>query len=428
MKIIPNPRLSLKTSAIFLALLWLPNLLSAQINITINWTNVTCYGGANGQATATLSGGTPPYTFAWSNSATTQTIQNLVAGTYTVTVTDASQNTKTKFVTIAQPPQLGATVYGQSQLCDIAPDGMVGVVPHGGTPPYTYLWSNGSTTPEVHNLVAGTYTATVTDAKACTSAGSYLLNFWDEGLWLMAQETPVDCAYQNGAAQVTPMTGTAPYQYIWSNGATTQSIDSLAVGTYTVTVTDTNGCSNQADFDIEYAQYWLSVLVQIPTPFCMNSIAEFNRNPPSPIYPQRLWTLSDTLDEIVSGQGTDSIKVQWGSPGSKTVNYKFGANNIYCSSFTYSLDVVVCAATDEPALTGASVSPNPFSDFLQVDFSAGMPAETEAVLTDVSGKIVLERSLSDSGEHLPTANLPAGIYFLKIKSGDGERIWKQVKQ
>ncbi|MBK6998347.1 MAG: T9SS type A sorting domain-containing protein [Lewinellaceae bacterium] len=65
---------------------------------------------------------------------------------------------------------------------------------------------------------------------------------------------------------------------------------------------------------------------------------------------------------------------------------------------------------------------------MQIEFPAGTPADTEVVLTDVSGKIVLERSLSDAREHLPTANLPGGIYFLKIKSGDGERIWKLVKQ
>ncbi len=230
MKSIPDCRLSLKTVAIFLVLLWLPSLLHAQINITITWANLTCYGSANGQATATPTGGIPPYNFAWSNLATTQTIQNLLAGTYTVTVSDANQNTKTKFVNITQPPALHITMYGQSQLCDVAPDGMVGAVPSGGSPPYTYAWTTGGTTAEIHNLVAGTYTATLTDAQGCTIAGSYTLNYWAEGLWLMTTATPQDCAYQNGAAQVTPMTGTAPYQYIWNTGATNSSIDSLIAG------------------------------------------------------------------------------------------------------------------------------------------------------------------------------------------------------
>ncbi|MFN0215536.1 MAG: T9SS type A sorting domain-containing protein, partial [Saprospiraceae bacterium] len=276
----------------------------------------------------------------------------------------------------------------------------------------------------IENLAAGTYTVSVTDVNGCSAIDTVLII--DRGLMVESSMFSYNtCGYASGMATADPLDGTPPYQFQWSTGETTQTIDSLAAGTYTATVTDAVGCSGTEVAYVD-SNFPLSILAQIPTPFCLNAIAPFVYDSP-PIYPQILWTLSDTLDQIISGQGTDSIKVQWASVGTKTVKYQYGANGIYCGSITFSLKVVVCADANEPTLAGAVVSPNPFSDFLQIEFSAGLPNKAEAVLTDVSGKIVLRKTLIDLAEILPTANVPAGIYFLKIRSGNGERVWKVVK-
>jgi hypothetical protein len=101
----------------------IPVLLPAQVVVGISKTNVSCFGGNNGSATATASGGQSPYTFLWNTGANTATISGLVAGNYSVTVTDANQQTAIGSVSITQPNPLGVQVYGESQICGIAPDG-----------------------------------------------------------------------------------------------------------------------------------------------------------------------------------------------------------------------------------------------------------------------------------------------------------------
>lgn len=133
-------------------------------------TNVSCNGGSNGSATASASGGLSPYTYIWSNSATGATASGLAAGTYTVTATDANSSTATANITITQPTAVTVTATGTDASCPDAADGTASASASGGTPGYTYLWSNGSTGANISGLIAGTYTVTATDANGCTSA------------------------------------------------------------------------------------------------------------------------------------------------------------------------------------------------------------------------------------------------------------------
>lgn len=222
-----------------------PLALWAQVSVTTTSTNVTCYGLCNGKASAYGSGGWTPYTYLWSTGATTQNVAGLCPGTYTVTVTDVDQGYAVGTVVITQPPQLGVTAFGTDQICGNAPEGTATAVPYGGTPPYTYNWSNGGSTAIITGLTAGTYTVTVTDVNGCTAAASATVVFFNEGVWLMVTSTPVTCyGYSNGTAHVSPMSGTPPYTILWSNGQSGETITNLSPGTYSVTVSDQNGCSN----------------------------------------------------------------------------------------------------------------------------------------------------------------------------------------
>ncbi|MBK7937701.1 MAG: T9SS type A sorting domain-containing protein [Lewinellaceae bacterium] len=233
-------------------LLLVPVMLSAQMIVTITKMNVSCLGGNNGSATATATGGAGPYTYSWNTGSTSNTITGLVAGTYSVTATASNQSTAVGSVTITQPAtQIGVTVYGENQVCGLVPDGMATAVPYDGTPPYTYIWSNAGTTPQIMGLVAGTYTVTVADANGCTASGSYTVQFWNEGIWLMDSTVDVSCfGLNNGFAHISAMTGTPPYTYLWSTGDSTEDVFNLPAGTYGVTVTDASGCENYIEVTI----------------------------------------------------------------------------------------------------------------------------------------------------------------------------------
>lgn len=211
--------------------------------------NVSCNGGTNGSATISVSGGTTPYTYSWSTGANTAAINGLTAGGYAVTVTDASGCAATASVTVAQPGQLTPAVTATNTLCGTA-NGSVSATVTGGTGNYNYLWSNGSNAATLSNVAAGSYTVTITDGNNCTATALGIVNAAGN---LNVTTTLQDVACNggnNGSAGVTVITGTAPYSYVWSNGAQTATANNLTAGTYLVTVTDNSGCQRIETFVI----------------------------------------------------------------------------------------------------------------------------------------------------------------------------------
>ena len=209
--------------------------------------NVSCFGGNDGSATASATGGTGPYTFAWSNGGTTATVTNLTAGTFTVTATDANLCTDTETITITQPATAvtAAIALGNNVSCSGGIDGSATASATGGTSPYTFLWSNGATTANATGLAAGTYTVTATDANGCDDTETITITEPTPLVAAIALGSNVLCNGNNdGSATASATGGTAPYTFAWSNGATTANATGLAAGTYTVTVTDANLCDD----------------------------------------------------------------------------------------------------------------------------------------------------------------------------------------
>lgn len=212
-----------------------------------NQTNVSCNGGSNGILTVSASGGTAPYTYAWSPSGgTSATATGLSAGTYTVTVTDANGGKGSGTYTISQPTVLTATTSQTNVSCNGGGNGTATVTPSGGTTPYTYSWSSsGGTNATATGLAVGTYTCTIKDANGCSTTKSVTITQPSSGITATTSKTDVSCnGGSNGTATVTPSGGTAPYTYSWSpSGGTAATATGLAAGTYTVTITDANACS-----------------------------------------------------------------------------------------------------------------------------------------------------------------------------------------
>lgn len=215
-------------------------------------TNLSCNGANDGTATANPSGGTTPYTFIWSNAATTATITGLSIGNYTVTLTDAVGATQTSTVTILQPFALGSSFSTLTQVaCFGGTTGAATINVTGGLPPYTYNWSNGGTADSIVGLTAGLYTVTVSDINGCTSTAIAGINQPGSALTLTNTVTNVTTAGgNNGAIDLTVAGGTPSYTYAWSNGATSEDLSTITAGIYTITVTDANGCTSTSSITV----------------------------------------------------------------------------------------------------------------------------------------------------------------------------------
>ena len=216
-------------------------------------TPVACFGGNNGTATATPTGGTAPLTYSWTTAngtigggATTVNATGLTAGTYTFTVQDGSGCGTTNTVTVTQPTLLTVTASGVAATCNGKCNGQVICLPAGGTATYTYSWSgSGCTTASCNNICAGTYTSTITDAHGCTATSTAIV---PQPTPLVMTMTPkaADCGKPDGKDSVFVSGGTPGYTYSWTPapgaGSTTTSYTLLVPGSYTVYIKDNNGC------------------------------------------------------------------------------------------------------------------------------------------------------------------------------------------
>ncbi|EMS31737.1 CHU large protein [Mariniradius saccharolyticus AK6] len=225
---------------------------SPPMNLQFSGKMAVCTAGERGQIIADVTGGVGPYKYLWSNGDTTSTITDLLPGTYELVVTDANGCTVMGTAEIAPPLNLRVGLVAiKSVSCFGGQDGMIQVEITGGRAPYKVSWSHGLKDQlTATNLSAGIYTVTVEDEVGCIVTGTYnirepeLLNF---------RETVVDvrCFGQNnGSITLTVTGGAAPYSYKWSNGANSRVVRNLAPGTYSVIITDRNGCTTGGSFAI----------------------------------------------------------------------------------------------------------------------------------------------------------------------------------
>ena len=211
--------------------------------------DANCFQLNDGSVDATVSGGTGPYTYSWSNGAMTEDITNVVAGTYTLTATDANLCVESMDFTVSEPnAALVVTTTVRDVSCNCGGDGEIETFTQGGTAPYTYSWSGGQTTANLIPTVAGTYTVTVTDAQGCTAFTGATVN---EPTPLVANFTVVDAScfgYEDGSIEMTVSGGVAPYSFDWGNQNSiflnnpSELLDSLPAEEYFIRVHDDNGC------------------------------------------------------------------------------------------------------------------------------------------------------------------------------------------
>ncbi|MCH8136261.1 MAG: SprB repeat-containing protein, partial [Proteobacteria bacterium] len=232
----------------------------AILDAAISFIEPLCFNGSDGSITVNATGGTPDYTFTLDGSTSaTQTSGNfsftgLAAGDYFIDVKDANNcSITTVDITITQPAVLSGTTSFTEPSCKGDTDGTATVVATGGTPPYTYFWDDpgNQVTATATNLPAGSYIITVTDANNCLLALPSVTITEPDLLVISETHNNIKCnSGTDGDIDIAVAGGTTPYTYGWSNGATSQNISSLAAGTYTIDVTDANGCTAQISIEL----------------------------------------------------------------------------------------------------------------------------------------------------------------------------------
>lgn len=227
---------------------------NGSITTTVSVTPATCNLANGGAVASIVSGGIAPFTYSWSNSTSGTTISNVSAGSYTVNITDSQGCTGTSVANI--PNNGGPTVTAstaQDASCANFANGIAVAQASGNAPPFTYNWL---TNPAILNdtaaaLAPGTYTVQVTDNAGCISFGQTTVNQLAGNLFLYASvSAPANCNTATGAANTIVQGGTAPYSWLWSNMSTTQNLTNVVSGSYTVTVTDANGCTQSGSLTI----------------------------------------------------------------------------------------------------------------------------------------------------------------------------------
>jgi gliding motility-associated-like protein len=245
---------------------------AAALDIAVSGEDVHCFGGNTGSVTATVTGGTGPYTYSWNSAPvqTTPTATGLTAGSYTVIVTDANGCTATNSVTISQPAtDMIISITQENILCSGGTTGSATATVTGGLEPYAFSWNTipVQTKETATDLSAGNYTITVTDSYGCIKTG--VVNITEpQPLSIQSSVTPASCPDSKDGSVVLTITGsTAPFNVLWSDGFTGQNRSGVEPGTYNVVITDKNNCGEAIVVNVEFTYtFGCLVIPQVITP------------------------------------------------------------------------------------------------------------------------------------------------------------------
>ncbi|MFN4255434.1 MAG: choice-of-anchor V domain-containing protein [Saprospiraceae bacterium] len=355
--------------------------------------NVSCFGLANGSATATGGGGTGNLTYLWSNGASGATASGLIAGNYAVTVTDAENCTATISVDIAQPDILVANATATGETSNGSNDGTVTSNPVGGTAPYTFLWSDGSTTASVSGLAPANYTVTTTDANGCTAVQTVSVNAFGCNLVANVFSENIDCnGDADGTAGVLVVSGSGPFTYLWSNGATTETVENLVPGNYSVEITDAAGCATSG-----------SVNITEPTPLSANATATGLTGNGS----------NDGTATAAPTGGVPPYEFRWNT-GPTTASINNLAPGVYAVTVT---DANGC-------LDIQSVTVNAFdcviaAQIATTDVDCAGNASGQATASVAGGTAPFTYNWSNGGAGSTIASIPAGTYTVTVTDAAG---------
>jgi hypothetical protein len=382
--------------------------------------NEPCNGNTVGSITATASGGTPPYTYGWSDGGTGATITGLSAGCYTVTVNDNNGCSATATACITEPPVLTVTIGSVVNIsCNGGNNGSMNATPSGGTPAYTYSWTpTGGTSASINNLTAGCYTITVTDMNGCTATASTCITQPPVLKITGASSTPDTICPGNCASLNATVTGGTPaYNYLWTNGATSNPINVCPVVTtiYTVSITDAHGCTYDSTIKVVVITPPIVTFSAAKDSLCVNATKDSLIGAP--------------LGGIFSGAGVVGNNFNASAAGAGIHKIMYTYTDHYGCTYKDSVNIVVnaCTGINEVSALGEQIKfyPNPFSQSVNIDI--GIDGPVNITMFNMIGQNVGSWQMDKGLNTINTSSMPSGVYMIEVKTKNGVLNKKLVK-
>lgn len=312
-----------------------------KLTLNLSSTPATCAGG-DGAASAVVAGGTPPYTYLWTNGQTSPELKNLEAKPYSLVVTDSRGCRVEGTVTVTQPDGVVLTEVIKPLLCHNASDASIELSVTGGTAPYKYLWNNGATTSSIYNLASGNYSVTVTDQQGCSYTKSYTIsNPAELKIDLGADRTLCVGQTLNLDATITSEPG-AKYSWSSDNGfvANTPNVELVNPGAYTVTATTVNGCIVTDKISIIRSDFKIdSEFLQTTQAYVNEEVVLVNVSNPKGQTTE--WIISDPSINIIS-KNDDYVNLKFPKEGKYTIQLKQTQGDCY---MVYNKDIIVEASS-----------------------------------------------------------------------------------
>ena len=363
----------------------------------VQFQQISCAGETDGSLAIAVTGGTEPFIAEWNDGGTGLSRQNLGEGNYSVTVTDLNGCTSIlEDITLADPLPLSITPFDNNPSCAGAEDGFLTAQVFGGTTPYDILWSNGVTSAANFNLGAGTYSVLITDARNCTLTDTFLLT---APVAVSADFMTEDASCFGGAdgaisLESGSLAGNAPFEFVWSTGATGEDLENIPFGTYTVTVTDADNCAYADTVEVG-AQQPISLTTNVSPPNCAGAATGqimLNAFGGMPFYTYE-WSngmTGETIDNLTGGNYSVTITA---ADGCYRIEENIGVDEPPLIEFqVLGIDSVVCAGT----ATGQ----------IELDVTGGVPPYDFTW----NGNGAITEDLN---------NVPAGEYVLDVTDSNG---------
>ena len=387
--------------------------------------DVDCFGSNSGSIELSIDGGTAPFVFDWDNGADTEDIFDLVAGEYTLTLTDANGFNETVTVLVSEPDELLA-VHDQIQQisCNGMSDATIALIAEGGVEPYSYSFNGGvfETENTFSNLGTGAYSFEVLDANDCSFSGDFEITQPDELLASSMQIQIISCNGESDAVvEITVQGGTPPFEYSINGEGfeTSNQFENMGAGDHTYSIMDANGCLFGAFFNvIEPGAFDYSLEIT-------------NEDEPG----------NGSIDLTVNG-GTQPYIYDWDNDGTGDYDDTQDLEMLVGGNYSVSvLDLNNCelllnaevestvSIKDESDLSQINVFPNPTSGIINIDFGDLNKENIEIRVYNSLGEVVYSMdNVSDSNLEVDLNTHENGVYLIKIHKEEDLLVKQIIKQ
>lgn len=381
---------------------------------SVNYTSqaVTCNGDQNGSIALTPDLGFAPYQYTWTGGASPQNLTALNGGYYTVEVEDAyGCNTQVDSIEVEEPDAVQIGVTTTESLCFGDNLASISVSTSGGMPSasgYAYNWDNGENSPLIDSLSVGSYALTVTDSLGCNATTTIVVTEPEELAFGHVTTDPLCYGQPNGSILLFPTGGTGTLSYAWSSGASSPNLTNVAAGTYSITITDANGCeaSENAITLTEPDSLQLAMIsADASCQTCADGAIQVIVSGATPPYDYSWSNGSNTKD--ISGLEAGNYTL--------TVTDDNGCEHVIEQGVDWFVGISNLSASD-----GWVVFPNPVvSSVFTLQSEGGSQAESLLLVNAIGQTMPITFTSSSNQVHIEAKALPAGVYRLLIRSQDG---------